>query len=317
MTTARRLFMLAFLAFAFVDVLSAASAASEALALGPLGAQPDQIVISGSVNVPRGQEVGEVVVLRGDVRIDGVAHGDVVVLNGDVVVRGQVSGSVIAVDGSVVLGPNAQVRGDVIARGAVTVSRGAVVSGRMRQHAAFTWQTPVAVFGRFASWLAVTVSTLALGFLVILLAPRGADAVFTSVRAAPWTCLGWGVGLTIAIPVLSVLALASLVGLPLGLAVLLALALLGFVGYVLSAYAIGRLIWQPPRNRALAFLFGWAIVRAVGAVPYVSGATWGIGAVFGLGAMTVATWRARSVGGRHREGRIAQPSPPFGEEAGL
>lgn len=314
MTTARRLFTLALLALAFAGVPSAASAAS---ALGPLGAPPDQIVISGSVNVSRGQEVGEVVVLRGDARVDGVAHGDVVVLNGDVVIRGQVSGSVIAVDGSIVLGPNAQVRGDVIARGEVTVSGGAVVGGRMRQHAAFTWRTPVAVFGRFASWLAVTVSTLALGFLLVLLAPRGADAVFAAARTAPWACLGWGVALAIAIPVLSVLALASLVGLPLGLAVLLALALLGFVGYALSAYAIGRLIWQPPRNRALAFLFGWVIVRAVGTLPYVSGATWGIGAVFGLGAMTVATWRARSVGGRHREGRLARPSPPFGEEAGL
>jgi len=310
-TTARRLFTLALLAFAFAGGPASSSA------LGPLGAPPDQIVMSGSVNVSRGQEVGEVVVLRGDVRVDGVAHGDVVVVSGDVVIRGQVSGSVIAVDGSVVLGPNAQVRGDVIARGEVTVSRGAVVGGQMRQHAAFTWRTPAAVFGSFASWLAVTVSTLALGFLLVLLAPRGADATLTSVRTAPWTCLGWGIGLAIAIPVLSVLALASLVGLPLGLAVLLALALLGFVGYTLSAYTVGRLIWQPPRSRALAFLFGWAIVRAVGAVPYVSGVTWGIGAVVGLGGMTVATWRARSVGGKHREGRLTQPSPPFGEEAGL
>ncbi|HSL68101.1 MAG TPA: hypothetical protein VK977_08075, partial [Actinomycetota bacterium] len=55
------------------------------LAFGPatLGAaaQPpeaeNQIVLSGMVEVARGREVAEVVVLHGSARIDGVALGDV------------------------------------------------------------------------------------------------------------------------------------------------------------------------------------------------------------------------------------------------
>jgi hypothetical protein len=307
MSTARRSFFL----FAMVASVLAFAFVAPALAAEGPAAHPDQIVLSGNVNVPRGKEVGEVVVLHGTVQIGGVADGDVVLLDGNIVVQGQVSGSVIAVNGTVSLGPNAQVGGDVIARGAVLVSEGAIVTGSVREHAVFAWRTPISAFGRFASWLAVTVSTLVLGLLLLLIAPRGADAVFGAARTAPWASLGWGVAAFVGLPVLGVAALASLVGLPFGLELLLGLAFLFSVGYAYFAWTLGRLLWRPPRNRAIAFAFGWSIVRAVALAPVVSGITWAVGAAFGLGAMTVATWRARQAGGRHREGRGTQvPAAP-------
>ncbi len=305
MSTARRSF------FLFAMVAAALAVAAPALAAESPPSHPDQIVLSGTVNVPRGKEVGEVVVLHGAVQIGGVADGDVVLLDGNIVVQGQVSGSVIAVNGTVSLGPNAQVGGDVMARGAVLVGDGAIVTGGVREHAVFAWRTPISAFGRFASWLAVTVSTLALGLLLLLIAPRGADAVFDAARTAPWASLGWGVAVSVGLPVLGLAAVVSLVGLPFGLALLLALAFLFSVGYAYFAWILGRLLWRPPRNRTLAFVFGWSIVRAVALVPVVSGITWASGALFGLGAMTVATWRARQAGGRHREGRGTQvPAAP-------
>jgi hypothetical protein len=41
----------------------------------------------------------------------------------------------------------------------------------------------------------------------------------------------------------------------------------------------------------------------------VGGLVWFVGAVVGLGAMTVAAWRARGSGGRHRPGGKMQPEP--------
>jgi hypothetical protein len=277
----------------------------------------DQIVLSGTVDVARGSEVGEVVVLHGSARIDGVAFGDVVVLDGGITIDGQVSGSAIAVDGSVKLGPNAHVGGDVLARGTVVVSEGAVVDGRIRQHAAFTWRTPVSVLGRFATWLAVTVSTLLLGLAIVLVAPRGVDAVFDATRNATWIAAAWGVGLTVGIPILAILAIASLVALPLGLVVALALALAAFAGYALAAYALGCLVWTAPTRQVVAFLIGWAILRLVALIPFVSGVTFLLAGAFGLGAAAVATWRARSGRGKHRERQaVAQPEH-VSEEAGL
>ena len=295
------------------------------IAFGPatLGAaaQPreaeDQIVLSGTVEVARGREVAEVVVLHGSARIDGVALGDVIVLDGGITVRGQVSGSVIAMEGSVRLGSGARVGGDVTARGGVVVSEGAVVDGRIRQHAAFTWRAPLSVFGRFATWLAVTVSTLLLGLAIVFLSPRGVEAISDAARNATWFAVAWGAGLVVGIPVVVVVALASLVVLPLGLAVALAMALAAFAGYGFAGYALGRLVWTNPERQVVAFFAGWGALRVVGLIPFVSGVTFVLAAAFGLGAAAVATWRARSERGRHRGRRAAPPPQRVPEEAGL
>jgi hypothetical protein len=302
-------------------VAGALACAAVVASAGPAAAAdaPDQIVVSGAVVIPRGSQVGEVVVLHGSARIDGVADGDVIVVDGPIVVRGQVSGDVIALDGRVVLATGAQVSGDVSSRGTITLADGVSVKGRVRQHVAYGWRSPIDVVGRFASWLAVSVSTLLLGLLLVLLAPRALDAVAGVARSAPWPCAGWAVSLAIGLPVIVLLALASLVALPLGLVTLLALALLVFVGYDLSAYALGRAIRPTPRNRALAFGIGWALLRAIAAIPVVSGITFGLAAAYGLGAAGVAVWRARAIAGRHRGPRRAEVplAAPFGEEAGL
>jgi hypothetical protein len=293
-------------AFACGLLLALAAPASAADA----GEPQDQIVLSGTVDVPRGREVGEVVVLHGSVSVEGVVRGDVVVLDGRISVTGQVSGAVVAINGPVFVGPNAQIVGDVLVRDAVTVKDGAMIGGRVRQGTAFTLRSPIRAVGRFASWLAVATSTLILGLLLILVAPRGADAVASVSSRAPWVCLGWGVAAFVATPVLAVLAVASLLGLPFGLALLLSLLLLYFVGYAWGVWALGRWLWKSPRSRALAFAFGWLIVTAVAAIPIIGGVVWLIGSVFGLGAMSVATWRSREAGGKHRGGK----SPPAATE---
>jgi hypothetical protein len=300
-----RVFLFAFacgLPFALAAPAAAAAATSE---------PQDQIVLSGTVDVARGQEVGEVVVLHGSVSVEGVVHGDVVVLDGRISVTGQVSGAVVAISGPVFVGPDAQIGGDVIVRDTLTVKEGATIGGQVRRGTAFTFRTPIRAVGRFASWLAVATSTLILGLLLILSVPRAADAVASVSSASPWVCLGWGAAVFVGIPVIAVLSVVSLLGLPLGLALLLSLLLLYFVGYAWSVWALGRLLWKPPRSRALAFGFGWLIVSAVAAIPVVGGIVWVVGAVFGLGAMSVATWRARGSGGKHRGGKplAAMESP--------
>lgn len=289
-------------------LIVAGSVTLEPAAAAAQGSEPeprDQIVLSGSVNVRRGEDTGEIVVLHGSVAVAGVAHGDVVVLDGDITVTGQVSGSVVSINGPVTIGRDAQIGGDVIARDRVTIAEGALIGGEVREGTAFTFRTPVAVFGPFAAWLALAASTLVLGALLLLLAPRGAEAVALAARGSPWASLGWGVAVSFGLPVLGVLALLSLVGLPFGLGVLFALLLLYAVGFVWTALAIGRALWREPRSRWLAFLIGWAAVAAVAAIPWVGGFVWFAGAVYGVGAMTVATWRARGAGGRHRpQGRV-------------
>ncbi len=279
----------------------------------------DQVVLAGRVTVAQGQTAGEIVVFTGRVQVAGVVQGDVVVVNGPVLISGQVSGSVVSFDGSVHLAGTAQVAGDVIAREEVRAAPGAQVGGRIRAYAPFTLTIPARAVGRFASWLAVSVSTLLLGLLLLWLAPRGADRVLRAARESPWISMTWGLAMSLLLPAVAALFVLSLVALPLGLALLLALALVLFVAYTWSVWALGSLIVHE-RERLLTFMAGWAIARVIGLIPVVSGITFGLGAIFGLGAMTVAMWRARGTtrrrGGSHRRGYVAVGEAPEAEPVG-
>jgi hypothetical protein len=291
--------------------LSAISPWVAAPALAQDGAEAseprDLIVLSGDVRVHRGEEVGEVVLLHGRVDVAGVVRGDVVVIDGRIDVTGQVSGTVVSLNGPISIGPNAQVLGDLIGRDRIRVAEGAQIGGRVREGAAFTFRTPLDLFGPLAAWSAVAASALVLGVLVLLLAPRGAEAAALAARDAPFRSALAGLAAAVALPALGILGVVSLLGLPFGLALLLALLLVFSIGFTLSAFALGRAIWRLPRSRWLAFPIGWAIVAALAAIPIAGGAVWFFGAVYGTGSMAVGTWRARGTRGRHRpSGRIAR-----------
>jgi hypothetical protein len=264
------------------------------LAAGPAGAQtvpgkaaPDQIVLSGRVVVPRGETVGEIIVLRGRAVVAGVATRDVVVVNGPVAVSGQVSGDVV-----------------VLAAGDVHQGAGAQVGGQVRPHLRFTLRDRFGAIARLISWFAVSVSVLLLGLLLLWLVPTGSDRVVEAGRTAPWASILWGLAAAVLVPAIAVAFLASVIALPLGLAAILALAFLVMLGYAFGAMLIGRIVLRG-RSRTTCFLVGWVILRAVGLIPIVSGITVALVAVVGIGASLVATWRARgrSLGGRHRPGR--------------
>ena len=264
------------------------------------GAVGDQVVLSGSVEVGRSETVGDIVIVHGRAAVDGTVKGDVVVVDGPVAVTGLVRGDVVALDGSVTMAEGAHVTGDVwVPNGPARIEVGARIDGRLRRGTPLAFLAPGRLVTKLAVWTAISVSTLALGLLLLLRAPRGADAVFDAARTRPGASTAWGIGLFVGLPVLAVLSLVTLVGIPFGLGLLMAMAFLYSVGYTWSAWVVGRaLIRRRGRHglsprRYLAFLVGWAILRAVGFVPVVGALTWVAGSAFGLGAMTVATWRAR------------------------
>jgi cytoskeletal protein CcmA (bactofilin family) len=274
-------------------------------------AAEDQIVFSGTVTVPQGERVGEVVVFSGRVEVHGVVTGDVVVLEGPVTVTGQVNGSVIAADGVIRLAESARVGGDVLAGEPVQIRPGAKVAGDTRGETRFSLEAPLAVLGELLGPIAVSISVLILGLVLVLLTPRGADAVADALGAAPLASLGWGVLVVLSIPITAVALVVSVLGVPLGLALFLSLGLWWLVGLTWAAWCAGRALVHAPRGRVQAFLAGWAILAAVGLVPILNAAAWVLAPVVGVGAMLVAAWRAREGrrhDGRHRRGGLRPPS---------
>lgn len=287
MTTTKRAWTVALLAAIVVLAAPAAAWAQE-------GAADDEfIVLTGTAEVPEGRTVETVVIFNGPATIDGTVAGEVVAFNGPITVSGAVNGEVVAFNGLVTVRSGAEVSGDVLSRRQPVIEEGATVRGEIRSDFDELWQQPFPFFGYIAAWLAVSVSTLLLGLLVLWLAPGAADAISEAWRSAPWPSVGWGLLLVIGLPILAVLLLLTLVGIPFAIGLGLALFLIFATGYTMAGVVVGRWVIKPPRSRFAAFLAGWAILRGLGLIPFVAGIVGFVAVVIGMGAMVVAIWRAR------------------------
>jgi hypothetical protein len=282
------------------------------LGAGSASAATDHVVITGGVVVPAGKTAGDVVVLDGTVTIAGHATGDVVSVAGPVRVTGRLDGDLIAVSDRAFLGPTARVGGDlrygdespVLARGA---SVGGTISNEDWADAANGWGW----VSWLAWWLAVSVSTLIVGVLLVWLAPAALYAAERAVRERLGATVGWGVAIAIGVPVLAILALVTLVGIPFGVALLLAAIPVLLVAYATAAWIMGRRVLRNRSASPWAALFaGWGMLRVLALIP-VAGALVGFAAtVVGLGALAVALWRARRTAPPVAEPEAPAPGPP-------
>jgi cytoskeletal protein CcmA (bactofilin family) len=252
------------------------------------------VVISGDVTVPRGETVDAVVVADGDVRLAGRADGDVVLFAGDATISGRIDGDLVTFGGRARLLPSAYVAGDVhYGDQPPLIADSAIVRGDVTKE---DWDDSLELLpfiGAFALWLGVTISMAVLGVLLLLIAPRAADAISARSRERIGVVIAIGVAVAICLPLAAVIAAITLVGLPLALAIGLALLPLAALAYVAAAYALGRRIVKPPRGQILAFLAGLAILRALALIPFL-GLLVGLAAVvFGLGLIAAAIGAAR------------------------
>jgi cytoskeletal protein CcmA (bactofilin family) len=255
----------------------------------------DQVVISGDVDVPRGETLDDVVVVDGHVTIAGRLTGELIAISAPVRISGTVEGDVVALTDRAVIERGATIGGDLIyADKRPRVADGATIEGETRRLDLDEVTEPFGAFAtRIAVWLAFSVSSLALGFLLLWLAPRALEAALWTARTSTGAAVGMGLAVFFGLPVAALLAIATLVGIPLGIIFLLALLPLYAIGYTTSAWLLGRAIVRPPTGRALAFLAGWGILRVLALIPWFGGLVWFAAAVFGLGALTVALWRSR------------------------
>ena len=277
--------------------LAAPAAASAASATGAV--EDAIVVVSGDVTVARGETVDGVFIASGDARIAGEVDGDVIVLSGDVTVSGTIDGDLFTAGGEARLLPSAEVTGDV-----EYGDEHPLVSLDARVHGDVTKQDwpdvggLVSWVGGVVVWLAVSLSLLILGALLLLVAPRAADSLDARSREKAGPTIAIGIAILIVLPITALIAAITLVGLPLALGIGLSLLPLGAVAYLASAYALGRRILKPPHQRLLALLAGLAILRLAALVPFL-GALVGLAAlVFGLGLIGAAIGAAREPSAR-------------------
>jgi hypothetical protein len=275
-----------------VATLLAAPASATARDIGA----DDEVVITGTVRVPRGEHVDRIVIGDGRVDIEGHVEGLVLAIDAPVHIgrRAVIDGDVVSGARPVTLEPGATLNRDLIyLDDKPVVPRGVTIYGEVRRPGAEDFSPFDAFLLHAAIWLAFTLSSLALGLVLLWLAPDVAKAAFEVARDRTGPAIAWGLGLFVGLPVAALVAVLTLVGIPLGAVLLLSLFPLYALGYVASAYVLGRAILPDARGRVAAFLAGWGILRAVAFVPGLGMLAWLGATVFGLGLLTVALWRAR------------------------
>jgi hypothetical protein len=287
------------------------------LALGAVAATPaaavndddeltdrDQIVMNGRLVVAQDETVDAAVLFHGSATIDGTVTKSLVVFDGPTEISGHVQQDVFVFNGPVTVRSGAQIDGDLVTSETPTVEQGATVTGDQQRVSTRFDAGAVGVASRFAWWLGYSVSTLVLGLILLLIAPGLDAAIIRAVREPVGPSIGWGALAFFLLPVVAVLLLVIVVALPLGLFLLLALGLIYTVGYVAGAHGLGRLLVKPPTSRFLAFLAGWAILRAFALIPVLGGLVWLLASIVGLGLLWVASRRAAI------EPAYAGPIPP-------
>ena len=273
-----------------VAVVVAALAAAPPASAQAQSESDAQVVLTGRVDVRAGERTDAVVILDGPAVIDGDVAGPVVALNGDIRVSGTVEEDVVALNGTATITSGARVGGDVVSSRAPQVDPGATVEGETRT-VRFSFRALGVLFW-LAWWVAVTVSLLLLGILLLALAPTTTAASYAVARHEVGPSIGWGLLVAVGLPVVSILVMFTVVGIPLGLLGLLSLALLYAMGFIVAALALGRTMIKEPTSRYLAFLVGLVILRVLGLIPAVGGLVTFLASAFGLGALALAGRRA-------------------------
>ncbi len=264
------------------------------------------LMVNGDVVVD-GQVDGDVVVFRGDAVVNGHVSGAVTVLSGTATVTGRVAGDVVVVRGTAAVTASGSVGGDVSSSRRPVITPGATVDGSVRTIPGF-WLGALPFVLLAGLWFAVSVSALLLGLGLLLLVPRAAAAVVRSGTARWAPALGWGTLVAVAVPVAGAIAAGTLVALPLGLGLFAFLAVLYPVGYVTGALLLGRTMLGRSGPVA-AFLAGLAVLRLLALVPVLGGLVSVAATLFGLGAIVVAIAAAGRPGARAAAGPAARFRP--------
>jgi hypothetical protein len=262
----------------------------------PVSSEPDEavVVINGDVAVESDEIVEGVFIVNGDARIAGRVDGDVVLAAGDALVAGRIDGNLVTFAGRARLLPKASVGGDLIyGDESPLIAPAATVEGEVEKEGWTDSGGLLPFIGAFVYWLAVTISSAVLGILLLLIAPRAADAAFAQTRSRFWTAVGIGAAIFVVVPIAIFVAAVTLVGLPLAIGLGLAALPFAAVAYVTAAWALGRVIVKPPRDRILAFLAGLAILRVVALVPVLGVLVWLAAVIVGLGLLGGAIAAAR------------------------
>jgi hypothetical protein len=258
-------------------------------------------VTGGDVEIASNERADLLVVIDGNARVSGTVN-TLVVVEGTATVVDATLENLTVINGSAHLAAGTSIADDVLQFGS-EIDRGAGVEigGSIKNIAG-----DVASFGIFigfavlAIWIGFGIATLIAGLLVAGLAARQVRVATELIRREPGKTALVGILSLIVLPVMAILAMATIIGLPAGLGLLVVvLPAVAFIGYIVAAIWLGE--WLLGRREGAvradrpyaAATIGLIVAFVLGLVPLVSAVL----SLLGFGAVVLAAWRTLRGGG--------------------
>ena len=269
-----------------------------------LDAPVDGDVTVGGGDVTTGPQVrvaGRAWVSGATVRLEGAFARDLRIAGRHVQLGADVTGPVEVVAEQIEILPGARLRGPLMYRSpqAAAIAPGAVLEGPVTFKRVDARELRQGRATRGVSSLLFGLHIFITGLLVIVLVPRVALDVAATLRRQPGRSLVTGFALLVTLPIAAILLMISILGLPLGVAIVALYLVALLVGLVTTAFVVGQLeaglLRRAPAStrgsHAALLLAGVVTLAVLRSLPVVGGVVVFASVLFGLGALTLWTYR--------------------------
>jgi hypothetical protein len=253
--------------------------------------------VGGDVVIGPNESVDALLVIDGNVTIDGTVRDTVFVINGDLTVNGTVEDHITVISGSATLNSKSEVGDVTLIRSDYTRADGSIVTGKVDTRDNFSVAQGVLAAFSILFWVAMTVAVVASG---LIFAAVGGRQLVSSARTMTGDAVNTILGLVfvwIALPIIAGVAIATLVGLPLGLGVLIfLLPTRWFLGLIVAGTRLGMAIVKTSgrehgEHPYLASFIGLLILQFLILLPVLGAVVVFLAGIWGAGALALTALR--------------------------
>ncbi|MFH1834188.1 MAG: hypothetical protein ABH877_04115 [bacterium] len=273
---------------------------------GQGGGGGQKIAAFEDVTIGPGESWENVIVVGGDLVVQGIIENVAVVIGGDLTIGRQARiGSGVNPDDAAVV----SVLGDVVVEpGGVVVGRTVDVADGISDLATTIVADPILRpwhVDSIVAWILSTIFLAVAAVIIAALAPRQLAAVRDRAREHFFSSLGWGaLGAIVGVPLATVFLIVTIVGIILlGPWLVVALPVMFLFGLAAVAAMLGRLIVGAREDKRpalmVAVIVGMAVINVARWVPVAGAVMMALIALIGFGATYTAIWAWRR--GRRRE----------------
>jgi hypothetical protein len=247
--------------------------------------------VDGDVVIGADERVNTVVVINGDLTLEGTVTDFVLVIEGNALVSGNVGGDLTVISGDIELTSTAVVDNVNSVRGDFVRAQGATVTGDVHERDNFRFFWGIAGIFSILFWVGMTVTMIVAALVFAHFGARQLTNAATTMTGDIVNAIIGAVFLWVGGPLLAFLAFITVIGIPVGIGILVfLLPALGFLGYLVAGTRLGTFLLgfggreqtgRPYLAAALGMLLLQllVLVPVFGALAALLAGAWGAGAL--------------------------------------